>query len=313
MKIYHIPEQPFKGRINQGSLPGDTSLFFDGLHAPVSAGIHYRDAGAAGERKYGGRVKDLHKLRESLPFLSIRYPQFVIVLRNLLSSPSLAATYFPLKEQFAEKAFLPFLHMAGTVSQKGGSIGYHLDNYHVFILQVEGRRTWNVWNKNVLTQQEKAFYIREDAEEPILPLHQQRPPDHIYTLEPGEFIFIPALFPHEGISCMEDGLSVSLSYVYTALSGFKLLRPALSRAAAAALRHVDERTGPLYEIMNQLPLQEEDYRCWLATTLEKINQSLPADIQPLLHNQLPQLTDHWLNVFTAQTGTNPARFSSNTE
>lgn len=311
MKIYHIPQQPFKGKIDGGILPADSSIFFDGLQAPVSAGIHY--PGAGNERKYGGKVKDPERLRETLPFLSIRYPRLVVVLRNLLSSPTLAATYYPLKEQFADKAFFPFLHMAGTVSQKGGSIGYHLDNYHVFILQAEGRRTWNVWNKDVLTPGEAACFVREDPGEAALPLQQQRPPDHIFTLGPGEFIFIPALFPHEGISSMEDGLSISLSYVYTALSGCKLLQPALSRLAIASLRIPDERIWPLYEIIHQLPVQPQHYRPWLQSMLEQYAQLLPADIRASFHKKQAWLTDYWLNLFSGQSGTSAERISNDTE
>lgn len=292
MKMYHIPEQPYKGSISAGCLPQDPDRFFDGLKAPVSAEIHYLSPTANSERKMGGRLKDPSKIREMFPFLSIRFPQFVIVLRNLLSSPDLAGSYLPLSEILSEKKLFPFLHLAGTISKNGGSIGYHLDNYHVFIVQVTGRRTWHVWNKNVLTPDETASFIREDPNERVAPIQKKRPADHVFHLGPGEFVFIPALFPHEGITSNESEPSISLSYVYTALSGYKLLKPALENSVA-----LKELPSSFYQIIHSLPLQDEDLANWLHATLDHWLQSLPTGTLASLQDHKEKLLHHWLHIF----------------
>src|SRR5687768_1335743 len=128
MKIYKIPHHPFKNKIS--NLTGNDFIlpalneFYEGLQYPVSAEIHYQPTGS-NKRKFGGRIKNLQKIKDSLPFLSIKFREFVIVLRNLIGSEQIKKKYYSLRSIIAHPSLVPFLHLAGSISQVGGTIGYH--------------------------------------------------------------------------------------------------------------------------------------------------------------------------------------------
>ncbi|MDA9555933.1 cupin domain-containing protein [Vibrio sp.] len=84
-------------------------------------------------------------------------------------------------------------------SPKGG-VGPHIDQYDVFIIQGHGKRSWKVGAKDngQYTETTQHSQLRQiEGFEPII--------DEI--LEPGDMIYIPAGFPHEG-----DTLEHSMSY-----------------------------------------------------------------------------------------------------
>ena len=72
----------------------------------------------------------------------------------------------------------------------GGGVGPHLDSYDVFLLQVQGRRRWRIG-----PVADAAF--RED-----LPLKVLRnfDPDEEWLLEPGDMLYLPPRWGHEGIA-----------------------------------------------------------------------------------------------------------------
>ena len=84
----------------------------------------------------------------------------------------------------------------------GGGVGPHIDLYDVFICQGSGRRRWRVGDKG----DHKEFAAHEAL------LHTE-PFESIIDVElfPGDILYIPPGFPHEGIT-LEESMSFSVGY-----------------------------------------------------------------------------------------------------
>ncbi|MDF7760968.1 cupin domain-containing protein [Kosakonia cowanii] len=89
-----------------------------------------------------------------------------------------------------------------SFSVPGGGVGPHLDQYDVFIIQGTGRRRWRVGDKVPLKQHC-----------PHPDLLQVDPFDAIIDeeMEPGDILYIPPGFPHEGYS-LENSLNYSVGF-----------------------------------------------------------------------------------------------------
>ncbi len=89
-----------------------------------------------------------------------------------------------------------------SFSVPGGGVGPHFDQYDVFIIQGTGRRRWRVGEKTELKQHC-----------PHPDLLQVEPFDAIIDeeMEPGDILYIPPGFPHEGYS-LENALNYSVGF-----------------------------------------------------------------------------------------------------
>ncbi len=89
-----------------------------------------------------------------------------------------------------------------SFASKGGSVGPHIDHYDVFICQGSGKRHWRVGDRGAL----KEFAAHEAL------LHVE-PFEAIIDviLEPGDILYIPPGFPHEGIG-LEPSMSFSVGF-----------------------------------------------------------------------------------------------------
>lgn len=74
----------------------------------------------------------------------------------------------------------------------GGSVGAHVDQYDVFLLQAQGRRRWQIDSR-----EDPPVHFRLDVE---LKLLQRFSPDHDWVLEPGDMLYLPPGVPHHGIA-----------------------------------------------------------------------------------------------------------------
>lgn len=91
-----------------------------------------------------------------------------------------------------------------SFSVEGGGVGPHIDQYDVFIIQGMGKRHWRVGAKDVgqykETQRHEALRQIESFEAEI---------DDI--LEPGDILYIPSGFPHDGYA-LEPSMSYSVGF-----------------------------------------------------------------------------------------------------
>ncbi|MEZ5461525.1 JmjC domain-containing protein [Dokdonella sp.] len=87
-----------------------------------------------------------------------------------------------------------------SYAEDGGSVGAHVDNYDVFLLQGRGRRRWQI---SIDPQTPKAF--RDDVE---LKLLREFTPTHEWLLEPGDMLYLPPGIAHHGVA---EGACLTLS------------------------------------------------------------------------------------------------------
>lgn len=74
----------------------------------------------------------------------------------------------------------------------GGSVGAHIDQYDVFLLQAQGRRHWQID-----ASANPPLGFRPDVE---LKLLREFHPTHDWVLEPGDMLYLPPGVQHHGIA-----------------------------------------------------------------------------------------------------------------
>jgi 50S ribosomal protein L16 3-hydroxylase len=90
--------------------------------------------------------------------------------------------------RFLPEARLDDLMISYATDQ--GGVGPHFDSYDVFLLQAQGRRRWRIGRQKDLT-------LRGDL--PLKVLARFRP-EREYVLEPGDMLYLPPGYAHDGIA-----------------------------------------------------------------------------------------------------------------
>lgn len=96
----------------------------------------------------------------------------------------------PLLDVFA---FLPRWRIDDIMisfAEPGGSVGPHVDQYDVFLLQAQGRRRWQIDSRA-----DADTRLRTDSE---LKLLQQFTPNADWVLQAGDMLYLPPGMPHHG-------------------------------------------------------------------------------------------------------------------
>jgi 50S ribosomal protein L16 3-hydroxylase len=77
-----------------------------------------------------------------------------------------------------------------SIAGIGGGVGPHFDSYDVFLIQMAGRRRWQI-------SQQKDLSLS-----PNLPLKilQRFKPQHEWVLEPGDMLYLPPHIAHDGVA-----------------------------------------------------------------------------------------------------------------
>ena len=123
----------------------------------------------------------------------------------------------------------------------GGSVGAHVDQYDVFLLQAQGHRRWQVDASLALGKPAPPLEFRDDVE---LKLLRTFNPTHDWVLGPGDMLYLPPGVPHHGVA--EDAC-LTLSVGMRAPSAAELLGDFVDNLAAdadEALRYRDPDLAP---------------------------------------------------------------------
>lgn len=103
----------------------------------------------------------------------------------------------------------------------GGGVGPHLDSYDVFLLQLQGQRRWRI--ARARRAAERAF-----VEGLPLRILQRFEPTHEWVLEPGDMLYLPPGWAHDGVA--EGGDCMTASVGYRAPAAGEIARELLARA-----------------------------------------------------------------------------------
>jgi 50S ribosomal protein L16 3-hydroxylase len=123
-----------------------------------------------------------------------------------------------------------------SYAEDGGSVGAHVDQYDVFLLQGLGRRRWQI-----STDPAARKTFRDDAE---LKLLREFAPTHEWILEPGDMLYLPPGVPHHGVAI---GVCMTYSIGMRAPSQAELLidfAETLAETLPESLRLTDPDLAP---------------------------------------------------------------------
>lgn len=119
--------------------------------------------------------------------------------------------------------FIPHARMDDMMvsfAPPGGGVGPHFDSYDVFLLQAAGRRRWRVSAQTDLALKDRV---------PLKILKRFRP-DGQCTLDPGDMLYLPPRYAHEG---------VAIDNCFTYSIGFRA--PEYNELKSQFLAHLDDR------------------------------------------------------------------------
>ncbi len=141
-----------------------------------------------------------------------------------------------------------------------GSVGPHVDQYDVFLLQAMGSRRWEIGPR-----QFEEGEILPDSELRIL---REFRPDRSWVLKPGDMLYLPPGFPHHGVA-LEAAMTYSI--------GFRA--PAHSELMTAWFEHVLEHipTDARYEDPGL------------------VSQTCPGEISAAALQQIREILQHYLS------------------
>ncbi len=123
-----------------------------------------------------------------------------------------------------------------SYASDGGGVGPHFDSYDVFLLQVRGRRRWRIGR-----QKDRSLL-------PGLPLKilASFEAEQDWVLEPGDMLYLPPAWAHDGIAVGDDCMTCSVGMrVPTRVD---LARSVLQRA-------LDETEAPEQDLLYRDPPQ----------------------------------------------------------
>jgi 50S ribosomal protein L16 3-hydroxylase len=109
----------------------------------------------------------------------------------------------------------------------GGGVGPHFDSYDVFLLQVQGTRRWRIGRQSDLR-------LKEGLPLKILASFE---PEATYDLEPGDMLYLPPRYAHDGVAV---GECMTYSVGFRAPGESELAGQLMARMADAP----SERTRP---------------------------------------------------------------------
>ena len=103
----------------------------------------------------------------------------------------------------------------------GGGVGPHFDSYDVFLLQAHGRRRWRIGRQKDLTLKEGI---------PLKVLAEFEPEEE-FVLEPGDVLYLPPRYAHDGIA---EGECMTYSIGFRAPARAELAQELLVRLSEDA-------------------------------------------------------------------------------
>ena len=136
-------------------------------------------------------------------------------------------------------------------ASEGGGVGPHLDAYDVFLIQVHGRRRWRIGR------------VADDRFVEGLPLRILRhfEPEHDWVLEPGDLLYLPPRWGHDGTA--DGGECMTCSVGFRVPTADEVAREVLSRLldqdGTVPSRHYTDPGQPATAAPGRIPERMQDF------------------------------------------------------
>lgn len=108
-------------------------------------------------------------------------------------------------ELLAHFGFIPAARLDDVMlsyASDGGGVGPHVDSYDVFLLQLRGRRRWRIGRPG-------AVHLRDDVP---LKMLADFTAEQEWLLEPGDMLYLPPGWAHEGVAVGGDCMTASIGF-----------------------------------------------------------------------------------------------------
>jgi 50S ribosomal protein L16 3-hydroxylase len=180
---------------------------------------------------------------------------------------------------------------------EGGSVGPHVDEYDVFLIQAQGQRRWQITTQPALPDN-----FLPDLELRIMKDFQ---PEQEWVVNPGDMLYLPPNVPHYGVAlneCMTYSVgfrSPSQADMLEKLMEDLLEEPRLKQRFSDPERQLQTNPGELSTadmdrlvdfVVNALPQDEQSLQRWLGKylTIPK-NPALLPEANPLSRAETTKL------------------------
>ncbi|WP_132985430.1 JmjC domain-containing protein [Luteimonas terricola] len=187
-------------------------------------------------------------------------------------------------------AFLPRWRVDDVMvsfAATGGSVGAHVDQYDVFLLQALGHRRWQVDASDAMGLGKPPLDFRDDVEIKLL---REFAPTHDWVLEPGDMLYLPPDVPHHGVAedpCLTFSLGMRAPSVAELMGDYV---DTLAAEADEALRYKDADLDPAKD-------PHEIDAAAMARVVEALNAVRMADA-----DALGDWFGRFITVYRAATG-----------
>lgn len=118
----------------------------------------------------------------------------------------------------------------------GASVGAHVDEYDVFLLQASGTRQWSIDEPNASP--------RHFSEDSTLKLIDGFKPSETWELEPGDILYLPPGVGHHGIASGEPCTTWSIGFRSPAIADVVMRLSELVAEELPSIRYTDSNLAP---------------------------------------------------------------------
>ncbi|WP_201496273.1 cupin domain-containing protein [Rubrivivax sp. A210] len=166
--------------------------------------------------RQGGKWRVRHGPLQRRMLPPLAQPDWTLLVQGLdLHVPAASA----MRERFRFVPDARLDDLMASWASPGGGVGPHVDSYDVFLIQVHGRRRWRVAPPG-----DTAF-----VDGLPLKILRQFEPTLDWVLEPGDMLYLPPLWGHDGVA--EGGDCITCSVGFRAPAADELARELLQRVA----------------------------------------------------------------------------------
>lgn len=198
-------------------------------------------------------------------------------------------------ELFDLFAFIPTWRLDDIMvsyAEDQGSVGPHVDNYDVFLLQVEGNRHWQIGQAKPVRETD----LVADIEMRIL---REFEAEDAWLLEPGDMLYLPPGVPHHGVAqgeCMTYSIGFRAPTLHQMWSHYveSLIQTTADQFYADPDLTLTERPGEISasamdrvrEMVRTLPLDDASIDNWFGQFITDPVRGLgPEPVEPPLSEQ----------------------------